>query len=75
MTYDELKREIEALVARIDEPLADEIRRATATVEPWPGHAFECSALLPEGGCRVHVRLSAWIVPVRFQYTPPTDSA
>jgi len=77
MTLDELKGEMEALVARIDETLAEEIRVASATkAEPWPGQALSVDVILsrdkqtrPASGYRVHVSLGAWFTPVTFTYT------
>jgi hypothetical protein len=77
MTLDELKREMEALTARIDEPLAEEIQRAPQVAdEPWTGQAFSVDVILPrdksalpKSGYRIHLSVGAWFVPASFIYT------
>lgn len=74
MTLDELKAEMTTLLARIDDDLAEEIRREYDRPNPpFDGQCFEAVKLLPadltdlpEHGYRIRLALSAWFLPVVF---------
>lgn len=79
MTLDELKAELEALTARIDDDLAAEIMAKAKDDIGW--RAWTVQALFPrdktarpENGCRFSLSLTAWFEPIRYNYVEKSEA-